>query len=109
MSQENRIHPRQILEGTVSLFQHESKEYIGLLVDFSETGIMLSSYTPLDIGTIMDIDLVDIPPNIDSRRSGQVKAEVVWNDRISASMYGNGCRLIESSDSAKQMLNSYLK
>ena len=109
MSQENRIHPRQILDGTVSLFMHETKEYIGLMVDFSDSGIMMSSYTPLEVGTILDIDMVDIPANIDARRSGKVKAEVMWSDRISHSMYGNGCRLMESSDSATQMLNSYRK
>ncbi len=107
MSKENRMHPRLILDGTVSLFHHHSKEYIGLMVDFSHSGIMVSSYIPLKIGATIEVDIVDIPPNIDSRRTGQVKAEVMWTDRISASMFGNGCKVIELSDSAKIMLASY--
>lgn len=107
MSKENRMHARQILEATVSVFMHESKEYIGLMVDFSSTGIMLSSYTPLEIGTILEVDMVDIPPNIDSRRTGQVKAQVMWSDRITPSMYGNGCKVIDLSDHAQLMLASY--
>lgn len=107
MSKENRMHPRQTLDGTVSLFHHSSKEYIGLMVDFSNTGIMLSSYTPLEIGSIIEVDMVDIPPNVDSRRTGQVKAEVMWTDRITPSMYGNGCKVIDLSDRAKLMLASY--
>jgi hypothetical protein len=51
--------------------------------------------------------MVDIPPNIDSRRTGQVKAQVMWNDRISPSMYGNGCKVIELSEHANLMLASY--
>ena len=107
MSKENRMHPRQVLDGTVSLFLHESKEYIGLMVDFSATGIMLSSYTPLELNSIIEVDMVDIPPNIDSRRTGQVKVQVMWADRITPSMYGNGCKVIELSEPAKLMLTSY--
>lgn len=107
MSKENRMHARKVLDGTVSLFQHDSKEYIGLMVDFSESGIMLSSYLPLEVGTVLDVDMVDIPPNIDSRRTGQIKAEVMWSDRITPSMYGNGCKVVELSDRAKIMLASY--
>ena len=107
MSKENRMHARQVLEATVSLFMHDSKEYIGLMVDFSNTGIMLSSYTPLEIGTILEVDMVDIPPNIDSRRTGQIKAQVMWTDRITPSMYGNGCKVIELSSHAQLMLASY--
>jgi hypothetical protein len=107
MGKENRMHPRQVLEATVSLFVHDSKEYIGLMVDFSTTGIMFSSYTPLEIGTILEVDMVDIPPSIDTRRTGQVKAQVMWTDRISSSMYGNGCKVIELSAHAQLMLASY--
>lgn len=107
MSKENRMHPRQVLEGTVSLFQSDTKEYIGLMVDISQSGIMLSSYTPLEIGSTIEIDMVDIPPNIDSRRTGQVKAQVMWTDRITPSMYGNGCKVVHLSDHAKLMLASY--
>ncbi len=109
MGKENRMHPRQVLDGTVSLFQHDTKEYLGLMVDFSTSGIMLSSYIPLEIGSILDVDIVDIPPNIDSRRTGQMKAQVMWTDRITPSMYGNGCQVIELSDHAKLMLASYQK
>jgi hypothetical protein len=107
MSKENRLHARQVLEATVSLFMHDSKEYIGLMVDFSATGIMLSSYIPLEIGTILEVDMVDIPPHIDSRRTGQVKAQVMWTHRITPSMYGNGCKVIELSAHAQLMLASY--
>lgn len=108
MNKENRMHPRKILDSTVSLFQHDSKEYIGLMVDASDSGMMMSSYMPLEIGTVIEIDMIDIPPNIDSRRTGTVIAKVMWNDRITPSMYGNGCQVIERSDEAQRMINFYL-
>lgn len=107
MNQENRMHPRKVLEGTVSLFLSDTKEYVGLMVDISQSGIMLSSYTPLQVGSTIDIDMVDIPPNIDSRRTGQLKAEVMWTDNISPSLYGNGCKILQLSDQAQSMLASY--
>jgi hypothetical protein len=51
--------------------------------------------------------MVDTPPSIDTRRTGQVKAQVIWADRISSSIYGNGCKVIELSAHAQLMLASY--
>ncbi len=55
----------------------------------------------------MQQDLVDIPPNIDNRRTGQGVVEVVWSDKITPSLYGNGCRLLESSSMLQSMIHSY--
>lgn len=104
---EQRMHPRWILKSSVSVFEHNSKEYLGLLVDCSENGIMLSSYDELAPGTRFELDLVDVPPNIDSRRTGHCTAEVIWSDRITPSLYGNGCAISNQSDALRSMIASY--
>ncbi|WP_420592224.1 PilZ domain-containing protein [Bacterioplanoides sp.] len=106
-TKEQRMHPRWTLKSTVSVFEHGSKEYLGLLVDCSETGIMISSYEPLPPGTTFELDLVDIPPNIDGRRTGNCVAEVVWSDKLTPSLYGNGCTISGATDMLKTMMKSY--
>lgn len=107
MSEEQRIHPRAILKSSVSVFERGSKDYLGLLVDCSESGIKISSYEALSPGTRFELDLVDIPPNIDGRRTGQCIAEVVWSDKLTPSLYGNGCVISDASDMLKTMMKSY--
>lgn len=106
-TKEQRMHPRWILKSTVSVFEHGSKEYLGLLVDCSEGGIMISSYEAMPVGTRLQLDLVDIPPNIDGRRTGHCIAEVVWSDKMTPSLYGNGCTISDVSDMMKTMMISY--
>jgi len=106
-AKEQRMHPRWTLKSTVSVFEHGSKDYLGLLVDCSESGIMISSYEALQPGTRFELDLVDIPPNIDGRRTGKCVAEVVWSDKLTPSLYGNGCTISGVSDMLKTMMKSY--
>lgn len=104
---EQRMKPRWTLKSSVSVFEHTSKDYLGLLVDCSESGIMISSYEPLAPGTRFNLDLVDIPPNIDGRRTGSCTAEVVWSDKLTPSLYGNGCIISEATDMLKTMMRGY--
>lgn len=104
---DQRMHPRWVLKSSVSVFEQRSKEYLGLLVDCSEQGLMISTYDQLQPGTRLQLELVDIPPNIDDRRSGQCTAEVIWSDRITPSLYGHGFRIMESSPMLASMIRSY--
>lgn len=102
-----RMHPRWILKSNVSVFKQESKEYLGLLVDCSEQGLMISTYDSLTPGTRLRLELVDIPSNVSDRRSGQCTAEVIWCDKLTPSLYGNGFRITEHSPMLGSMLKSY--
>lgn len=104
---DQRMHPRWVLKSSVSVFDEKSKEYIGLLVDCSEQGVMISTYDELKPGTSLALSLVDIPPNINGRRTGNCIAEVVWCDKLTPSLYGTGCRISNASDMLHTMLKSY--
>tara|TARA_B100001109_G_scaffold254581_2_gene254678 strand:- start:39873 stop:40226 length:354 start_codon:yes stop_codon:yes gene_type:complete len=104
---EQRMHPRAVLKSSVSVFDDTSKEYLGLLVDCSDQGIMLSTYDAIAPGTSLTLSMVDIPPNINGRRTGTCSAEVVWCDKITPSLYGTGCRIAERDDMLNTMLKSY--
>ncbi|MFY9180294.1 MAG: PilZ domain-containing protein [Venatoribacter sp.] len=108
-TKEMRMHPRWQLKSTVSVFIETSKDYLGLLVDCSEQGLMISTYDSLEPGTLVDLEIVDVPANVDERRTGHCKAEVVWSDKITPSLYGNGFRLKESCSMFNNMINSYAK
>lgn len=104
---DSRMQPRWALKSSVSVFEQHSKEYLGLLVDCSEQGLMISTYDSLKPGTRFSLELVDIPDNVSDRRSGQCVAEVVWCDRITPSLYGNGFRIMEHSPMLASMIRSY--
>lgn len=104
---ELRMHPRWVLKSNVSVFEQQTKEYLGLLVDCSDQGLMISTYDSLEPGTRVLLELVDIPANVSDRRSGQCTAEVVWCDKITPSLYGNGFRIMEHTPMLASMLRSY--
>lgn len=104
---DHRLAPRWAAQSTVSVFRHDTKEYIGLLVDCSETGIMLSSYEHIAPGTELDLDLVDVPANINTRRTGTCHAKVVWCDKLTPSLFANGCQISNADTMLSTMFHSY--
>lgn len=99
---------RKSLDSTVSVFESESHEYVGLLVDCSERGCMISSASPLPTATEYHFTIVDLPVSISSKRSGNLTLKAMWSDKITATMYGTGFELVNSSDKAKLMFQDYL-
>ena len=107
--QEQRHTYRAPLNKSVSVFQQANKEYIGLLLNCSESGLMISSYDKITPGTRLQLELMDIPPHLDIHRKGTCTIEVVWSKLITPSLYGTGCRIEGASDSLHKMLRSYLQ
>jgi hypothetical protein len=103
---EMRMEPRWQLKSTVSVFIQGNKECIGLLVNWSENGLMLSGYQPLKLGEKLSIELVDIIKD-KGRRSAPCEVEVVWSQELTPSLFGNGCRIISGSDMLDVMMKDY--
>ena len=99
---------RKALDSTVSVFEAKSHEYVGLLVDCSESGCMISSASPLPTEAEYHFTIVDLPVSISSKRSGDLTLKAMWSDKITSTMYGTGFELLDSSDKAKMMFNGYL-
>jgi hypothetical protein len=105
--QEQRHSGRAMLGKSVSVFHQQDKEYVGLLLNCSEEGLMISSYEAIKPGTRLRLELVDIPPHLDVHRKGVCTAEVVWSKQITPSLYGTGCRIEAASDMLHTMIRSY--
>ena len=103
---EMRIEPRWQLKSTVSVFQHGGKDCLGLLVNWSSSGLMISSYRPLKLGDRLNIELVDIV-NDDERRTGACEVEIMWTQELTPSLFGNGCKVISGSDMLSVMMHDY--
>lgn len=106
---DKRMHARWVLKSNVSIFKQHDKEYLGLLVDCSDQGLMISTYDSLKIGERFELELVDIPADVSDRRTGLCVAEVVWSEKITPSLYGNGFRIMESSPILNIMLRDFTK
>ena len=105
--QEQRQFARKTLSCTVSIFNESSGEYVGLMVDYSKNGVMISSAAPLAVNTEFHFRMVDIEPRQNIKRSAKFMATSVWSDKINSTMYGAGFKLLDLSDDAKAMFASY--
>lgn len=104
---DQRQFARKSLHTNVSIFNESDAKFLGGLVDYSDTGIMISTYQPLDIDTTYDFTMVDLPNNIGRKRSGHIKVQSVWCDQINNTMFGTGLKLLESDEDANAMFRSY--
>ena len=106
---EQHVEPRWILQSSVSVFLQDSKECLGLMVNCSKNGLMISSYQPLQVGSVLNVDIVDIHPDMDGRRTGHCQIEIIWQQTLNPCMYANGCRVISSSSEYIKMLHQYIE
>ena len=97
---------RKSLHCMVSIFNEQGTS-MGNMVDYSDGGIMLSSYQPIEVDTIFKVAMVDLPNNIGRKRTGYLTIKSVWTDQLTPSMFGTGFELIEVDEQAKTMFASY--
>lgn len=107
LNNELRITPRVGTSTSISVFNQPDSEYLGELLNCSDGGLLISSYEALKPGTLLNLELVDVAPNIDTQRKGRCVAEVVWAKAITPSQYSAGCRVQGSCDMFDSMLKSY--
>lgn len=104
---EKRQFARRLLHSNVSVFSETSDEFIGTVLDYSEGGMLVSSYQPIPVGEDAKLTMVDLPNNIGRKRTGHIIVKSVRCDLFNGTMYGIGYQLIEADDQAKEMFTSY--
>lgn len=104
---EHRQFVRKTVSCKVSVFDNLSQELIGLMVDYSLGGIMVSSSSPLPINEVFELLMVDIEQHKLVKRTGLIKATSIWSDKINSTLYGTGFKLSDVSQDAKAMFKSY--
>ncbi len=97
---------RKSLNCTVSLFDEQFK-CIGVMVDYSESGIMISSYKTIEVEKNFSLNMVDLPKYSGNKRTGKIEVQSVWCHKIDRSQFGTGFKLINSDENAKVMFTSY--
>ncbi len=108
MLDERRNYIRKSLSSTVSVFDRNTNEYIGLVADWSKDGLLItSSVNPISVGSIFQYMLLSQSPNhSDTTDRAVIEAESVWCEQSSPSFYGTGFRITTISAEAKQLLES---
>ena len=97
---------RKALHCTVSVFTEESKN-IGVMADYSEDGIMVSSCLPIEVNQEFQFTIIDLPNNTGNKRTGKLTVKSKWCDKISPTQFGTGFKLVNQDEQAKTMLKSY--
>jgi len=98
---------RKSLHTMVSVFDTDNGKFLGVLVDYSDSGVMISTYQPMKKNASYRFTIVDLPNNIGRKRTGHIEVENVWCDRLNTTLFGSGYKLIESDDAAIAMFRSY--
>ena len=97
---------RKALHCTVSLFDEQCK-CVGTMVDYSESGIMIASYQPINVEQTFTFNMFDLPKYSGNKRSGQIKVHSVWCEKIDHTQFGTGFKLLSSDSNAQTMFSSY--
>lgn len=104
---DHRQFARKSVHTNVSIFNKEDAKFLGSLVDYSSSGIMISTYQPLETNKIYYFTMVDLPNNIGRKRTGQLKVETVWSSQVNSTLFGTGLKLLEADEQAHAMFQHY--
>lgn len=86
---------RKSLDCTVSVFDDASNEYLGLMVDVSEKGFLLSSTVECVLGALYQFKAVFVDDIAEDRQEVTVVARCAWVDSISHNMQAAGFEIDE--------------
>jgi len=105
---ERRQYIRKSLHSTISVFERNTNEYIGLLADYSEGGFMIAStIQSVDIGQHCEYMLLVQSPMEAGATRVSVDADCAWCEKTGLSFYGIGYQVDNISDEAQRVLESY--
>ncbi len=103
---ELREHNRKNLMYYVSVYELDSNEYIGLMVDISKKGMLLTGVEYLDEGKTYKFGLIDASePNAPQQVSFEAKAR--WCRKSSPTFYDTGFEFSNVSSEAKSRFDSF--
>ena len=95
------------INGSVSIFDRETHQHIGLMIDISETLLTLTSPIAIENHEMGKFKMVDMPNNSDFKRVGCFDARTVACHRISPSIYNVDLEFIRISEETRLMMSTY--
>lgn len=103
---EQRENSRKNLMYYVSVYELDSNEYVGLMVDISKKGMLLTGVEYLDTGKSYRFGLIDISePNAPQQVSFQAKA--CWCRKSSPTFYDTGFEFEDVTNQARERFESF--
>jgi len=104
---ERRQYIRKSLHSTVSVFERNTNQYVGLLADYSKGGFMIASTVqPVVVGEHYEYMLLVQSPEEAGAKRVSVDADCAWCEQTSPSFYGIGFRVDNISEEAQRVLES---
>lgn len=103
---EKRIISRKNLMSYVSIYELDTCEYVGLIVDLSQGGMLLTSVEALNPGKLYRFGLIDtLEPNAPDQIAFEGKAR--WCKKSSSVFYDAGFEFINLTNTAKEKFGCY--
>ena len=104
--QDKRTEPRRNLLYYVNVYEHDTSEYVGLMLDISNSGILLSGVEPLTQGQLYTFGLVDTSDASSPNQIG-FEAKACWCRKSSDDFYDTGLSFTGLSDVTREKLESF--
>lgn len=90
----------------VSVYELDSNEYVGLMVDISKKGMLLTGVEQLDQGKTYKFGLVDTS-EANAPKQVSFEAKACWSRKSSPTFYDTGFEFEFVSDEAKDRFDSF--
>jgi len=108
--EEKRSYIRKSLHSTVTVFDLDTKEYIGLLADYSDDGVLItSSIKPIPVGRTFHYMLLIPSDTTSGVDRTELNVTSIWSDCANESFYGTGFKLEHPSATIKSFLKASVK
>lgn len=103
---DKRMESRRNLLYYVNVYDQETSEYVGLILDVSSGGVLVSGVMPLKQGVVYKFGLVD---TTDVSAPSQIgfEARACWCRKCGENFYDTGFKFTNLSEWAREKLVSY--
>jgi len=103
---DKRMESRRNLLYYVNVYDQDTSEYVGLILDVSSGGVLVSGVMPLKQGNIYKFGLVD---TTDVSAPSQIgfEAKACWCRKCGDNFYDTGLKFTDLSELAREKLVSY--
>lgn len=104
MGAENRREPRVQLDVAVSVFDRESGEYVGLMVNVSSQGVMITSSKELKVDQVFQFALTKHPEQKQVSIMPVFIAKSVWSSSAGERFFNTGFEMMDSTIAARELM-----
>lgn len=101
---EHRREPRVKLDCAVSVFDRETSDYVGLMVNVSSQGVMITSSKELKLDQVFQFALTKHPEHRQVAAMPVFIARSVWSKPVGEHFFNTGFEMLDSTIASRELM-----